>query len=106
MRRKAQSHDAWGKYLQTGCSTGSALSWLSHRDAKGSGCHAALGSPPRHFPVGFLYLTQTALPSKSRPSALKILMQNSSCHGPGQVWVTASLGSGIWLRYEMLLNLW
>lgn len=73
-------------------------SWLSHRDAKGSGCHAALSSPQRHFPVGVLYLSQPALPSKSRLSASKISTPLADFILP---WAGAGLGHTIMELWDL-----
>lgn len=101
VRRKAQNHDAWGNYLQSGLSAGSEPSWLSCRCAKGSRCHVALGSPQRHFPVGVLYLSQPALPSKSRSPASKFSISLADFTFP---WARIGLGhtiAGLWELAEM-----
>lgn len=101
MGKEAQSHNASAKYLQTGLGASGVPSWLSHRGAKGLGCHAAQGSTQRHFPVGVLYLSQPSVPSKSRPLASKISTPLANFILPG---ARAGLGhtiKGLWDLVEM-----
>lgn len=75
---------------------------------KGLGVPRCGGRPPEAFPSWSSVPEPTCRAFKKadpQPQKSPHLLQTSSCHRSGQVWVTPSWGSGIWLRRMMFLSL-
>lgn len=104
VRRKAQNHDAWGNVgklsaHRTQCWQCAALALM--QACKGLRVPRCIGQPQRHFPVGVPYLSQPALPSKSRSPASKISISLADFTFP---WARAGLGhtiAGLWELADM-----